>query len=68
MASIVTIASVWQYGNNSIYGPYLGLFSQIFWWSMMYVDSLWGLLPINIILLIMHIRNLNKIKENNETT
>lgn len=68
MASILTMVSVWQYGNNNSYGPYLGLYSQIFWWSMMYVDNLWGLLPMNIVMLVMHVRNLNKIKGNYETT
>lgn len=68
MASILTIASVWQYGNKTIYGPYLGLSSQIFWWSMMFVDGLYGLLPLNLLMLVTHIRNLKKMKENNEIT
>lgn len=68
MASVLTIASVWQYGNKAIYGPYFGLVSQIFWWSMMFVDDLYGLLPLNVLMLLTHVRNLRNMKENYETT
>lgn len=60
LASASTIASSWAYGNKVPAGPMLGLISQIPWWSLMIYEGLWGLLPVNILMTVMHIRNFIK--------
>jgi hypothetical protein len=59
-ASLTTIAATWFTGNKSLRGPQLALVSQIFWWSLMITSGLWGLLPLNIVMLCMHVRTYNK--------
>lgn len=63
-ASVTTLASSYYYGNKSLKGPVFGLISQLGWWSIMFIDSLWGLVIINAAMLALHVRNLRKwIKE-----
>jgi hypothetical protein len=57
-ASAITIAGQWAYGNRSLYGPVLGLMAQVPWWIIMVQGSLWGLIPVNVSMLIVHTRNL----------
>lgn len=64
-ASILTVISIYLMGNKSITGPIFGIFSNIPWFGLMFVDNLWGLLPANILILSMHIRNTYKWKNNN---
>lgn len=59
-ASITAGWSSWAYGNKSIQGPLLGLVSQLPWWTLMFYEGLWGLLPANILFAGMHIRNFIK--------
>jgi hypothetical protein len=59
-ASATTIASSWAYGNKVPAGPLLGLLSQLPWWSLMIYEGLWGLLPVNVLMTAMHIRNFIK--------
>ena len=61
-ASATTIGSSWFYGNKSLWGPGLGLSSQVFWWSIMFAYSLWGLAPVNVMMLFVHGRNFWKWK------
>jgi hypothetical protein len=61
-ASASTIVGSWLYGNKSVYGPALGVVSQVFWWTIMFQGELWGLLPVNIVMLIIHVRNFRKWK------
>jgi hypothetical protein len=56
-ASITTIASSWAYGSKRSIGPYLGILSQAPWWTLMVYEGLWGLLPVNGMMLVIHIRN-----------
>lgn len=56
-ASITTLISMWFYGSKSLYGPRLAIMGQVFWWIIMFQGSLWGLLPLNIAMAIMHVRN-----------
>lgn len=60
LASIATIASSWFYGSKRTVGPYLGLASQVPWWSLMIYSGLWGLLPVNIMMVVIHTRNVIK--------
>jgi hypothetical protein len=64
-ASAMTIMSSWAYGNKRTSGPALGLLSQIPWWSLMIYEGLWGLLPVNILMTAMHIRNFIKWRKEN---
>jgi hypothetical protein len=59
-ASLITISSSWFYGNKSPLGPWLGLIAQVPWWTIMITGGLWGLLPVNATLLVIHARNLIK--------
>jgi hypothetical protein len=62
-ASATTIASSWAYGNKKTAGPFIGLLSQVPWWTLMIYQGLWGLLPVNFVLTCIHIRNLIKWKK-----
>ena len=59
-ASALTIAGTYFYGNKTRAGPLLGIAAQLPWWLLMYEGSLWGLLPVNAMMLLLHIRNLWK--------
>jgi hypothetical protein len=59
-ASLLTIGSTLAYGDKRLAGPLLGLASQIPWWTIMLVDDLWGLLPVNAVMLWLHTRNFLK--------
>lgn len=61
-ASALTIASTWAYGNKNLAGPVIGIASQVPWWSIMVLDNLWGLAPVNVMMLVLHIRNFIKWK------
>lgn len=54
------MAGVYFYGNRSVLGPTLAIASQAPWWLIMVDGSLWGLLPINIMSLVIHTRNFIK--------
>ena len=58
IASVVTMISTWKMGDKDISGPKWGIFSQVFWWGLMWYASLWGLLIINVAMMYIHIRNL----------
>jgi hypothetical protein len=60
LASGLTIAGQWAYGNKSKWGPALGITAQVPWWIIMVEGSLWGLLPVNGLMLVIHVRNLWK--------
>jgi hypothetical protein len=62
-ASVLTISAQWLYGNKTIYGPLVGLLGQVAWWTLMYEGSLWGLLPANVLMVAIHVRNLIKWKK-----
>lgn len=59
-ASLLTLVSMWAYGNQRTLGPTLGLTAQVPWWTLMIHQSLWGLLPLNIAMAFIHARNLWK--------
>lgn len=59
-ASALTIAASWFYGNKSPLGPWIGIASQVPWNIIMIRGGLWGLAPVNIMMLIIHVRNLLK--------
>lgn len=59
-ASVTTLAGQWQYGSKRMLGPILGCVAQVFWWGIMFQGNLWGLLPLNIAMAFIHVRNLIK--------
>lgn len=59
-ASALTLFGMWQYGNKSKWGPAAGILAQVPWWIIMIDGSLWGLLPVNCAMLVVHVRNLLK--------
>lgn len=54
------------YGNKSALGPWLGIAAQVPWWLIMVSGGLWGLLPVNGMMLVIHIRNLIKWRRESE--
>jgi hypothetical protein len=60
LASGLTIVGMYLYGNKSKLGPVAGILAQVPWWIIMIDGSLWGLLPVNGAMLIIHARNLWK--------
>lgn len=60
-ASALTIASTWFYGNKTKTGPILGLVGQVPWLTIMVMGDLWGLLPVNAMMFVIHVRNLRKM-------
>ena len=60
LASLTTLASMWFYGSKHTLGPGLAVAGQVFWWIIMFQGALWGLLPLNIAMAIIHVRNLIK--------
>jgi hypothetical protein len=61
-ASAFTIASTWFYGNKTKTGPIIGLVGQAPWLFIMVSGGLWGLLPVNALMFVIHGRNLWKMK------
>ena len=60
VASITTIAQMWLYGNKSVSGPVWGLVANVAWWALTFWSGLWGLVPINLAMLFISVRNLRK--------
>jgi nicotinamide riboside transporter PnuC len=58
LASVLTMASMWLMGNRSVWGPYLGLISQVPWLVTTVGAQTWGLLPVFVAMVIIHSRNL----------
>jgi hypothetical protein len=56
-ASAMTILGSWLYGSKSLWGPAISVLSQVPWWLLMVHESLWGLLPVNAMMLVIHTRN-----------
>jgi nicotinamide riboside transporter PnuC len=60
LASLFTIAQFWYYGNISKWGPIAGLIAAAAWWVLTFYSGLWGLVPLNAVATVLHIRNLYK--------
>ena len=61
-ASFAAILTVRIYGNRSRKAPIVGMFGQILWWWLTISQSMWGLIPLNVIMFIIHIRNYIRMK------
>ena len=62
-ASFAAIITVWIYGNRSRKAPVVGMLGQILWWWLTISQSMWGLIPLNVIMFIIHIRNYRRMKQ-----
>jgi hypothetical protein len=58
LASAMTMASMWLMGNRSVWGPILGLVSQVPWLITIVGAQTWGLLPVFVAMVIIHSRNI----------
>ena len=65
-ASFAAILTVWIYGNRSRKAPVVGMLSQILWWWLTISQSMWGLIPLNVIMFIIHIRNYIRMKREDD--
>ena len=65
-ASFAAITTVWIYGNRSRSAPIVGMFGQILWWWLTISQSMWGLVPLNVVMFIIHIRNYIRMKREDD--
>ena len=65
-ASFAAILTVWIYGNRSRKAPIIGMFGQTLWWWLTISQSMWGLIPLNVVMLIIHVRNYIKMKREDD--
>jgi|TARA_B100000959_G_scaffold264974_1_gene306001 O-antigen ligase len=66
-ASFAAIATVWIYGNRSRKAPIVGVLGQLMWWWLTISQEMWGLLPLNIVMLLVHLRNYVRMKKEDNT-
>jgi len=65
-ASFAAILTIWIYGNRSRKAPVVGMLGQILWWWLTISQSMWGLIPLNVIMFIIHIRNYIRMKREDD--
>jgi hypothetical protein len=57
LASALTLLAMWKMGDVSVWGPVIGVISEIVWLVLIVRGKLWGLLPLTAVLGVVHIRN-----------
>jgi len=60
LTSAVAISMMWMTGNKDRRGWALSLFSQVLWLVFIITSKTWGLLPLNIAMWYLSIRNFIK--------
>ena len=65
-ASFAAILTVWVYGNRSRKAPLIGMVGQMMWWWLTISQEMWGLIPLNVVMLIVHIRNYLRMKREDD--
>jgi len=65
-ASFAAILTVWVYGNRSRKAPLIGMVGQMLWWWLTISQSMWGLVPLNVVMFIIHIRNYIRMKREDD--
>ena len=68
LASTTTVASMWLMGNRSLYGPAMGVISELVWGAVIVHSALWGLLPLCLFLVAVNARNWMKWRRDVEHT
>jgi hypothetical protein len=61
--SITTICVLWLAGNKNKWAWILGFGNQCFWLLWIFLSATWGLIPLNVVLLVTYMRNHVKWKE-----
>ena len=61
-ASFAAITTVWIYGNRSRNAPIIGILGLVLWWWLTISQEMWGLVPLNVVMLFVHIRNYIRMK------
>ena len=56
-ASLAAITTVWIYGNRSRNAPIIGILGLVLWWWLTISQEMWGFVPLNVVMLVVHIRN-----------
>lgn len=60
LISAVTILAAWFIGNKSVWGQRLSFLANIFWWIYVIAYQRYGLIPLQVMFLVIGIRNLIK--------
>ncbi len=66
--SSLTITHVWLVGNKSLKGWVIALFNQLLWLTWVLVSQTWGLIPLNLVLTAMYLRNYLKWQSATDTS
>ena len=61
-AAISACVSDYFYGNGSLKAPWIGLFSQVFWWLWVIENNFYFMMTLNVFMTVTHIRNLTVMK------
>jgi len=61
-ASLAAITTVWIYGNRSRNAPIIGILGLVLWWWLTISQEMWGLIPLNVVMLFVHVRNYIRMK------
>ena len=61
-ASLAAITTVWIYGNRSRNAPIIGILGLVLWWWVTISQEMWGLIPLNVVMLFVHVRNYIRMK------
>ncbi len=56
-ASATTVLAMWLMGNRSLWGPAMGVVSEVVWGVVIVYSALWGLLPLCLFLVVVNARN-----------
>ena len=59
-ASFAAIVTVWIYGNRSRNAPIVGMFGQMLRWWLTISQSMWGLIPLNVVMVIILKKEIKK--------
>lgn len=61
--SVLTLYGMWLAGSRNWRGWLVGLVNQAVWFAFIVVFEAWGLLPLNVALVITYTRNLRKWRQ-----
>lgn len=57
LTSIITLVGMWGAGNLKSWSWLLGLVNQVLWFAFILAFAAWGLLPLNLALVVVYSRN-----------
>jgi hypothetical protein len=62
VTSMVTLVSMWAAGNGKAWSWAMGVWNQLLWFVFIVAFGAWGLLPLNLALVVIYSRNWVKWK------